>query len=321
MKKDLLEKARCPICLKHNFKIITQESDSREIRNGKVMCLNCNNEFNIEDGIVNMLGRIDKFVLGEQKGWERFAQEEGWFTPPEEYIIQLPRPNPPIPTDTLNWETHADNFDIIINKLSFQGKYVLDIGAGRCWTTKHITLNGAKCVAMDILTHPGVGLKAADILMKHEGIYFDRVLGDMNNIPFEDETFDVAFFSGALHHTINLDKTLKEVFRVLKRKGQIAMTNEACGGISSFESVKLEEKQKGINEHNYRYSKYLKVLKNSGFKNIRVFPDIAFKNVKRSLGKHKIINPFFTIFPNSHYPFYIKMYLFGGPLLLIGNKE
>ncbi|MGD0038772.1 MAG: class I SAM-dependent methyltransferase, partial [Bacteroidota bacterium] len=236
MKTELIKKLRCPRCLHGDFKLHTEISDTNEVRNGKVTCLNCLQEFSICSGILDALCQADDPIRSEQKGWERFAGIEGWLIPPTQYLLELPRPSTPIPSETLHWDVHADNFEMVMGNLSLEGKDILDVGAGRCWSTKHLALGGANCVAMDILAHSGIGLGVADVLIHHENIFFERVLGDMNNMPFANKSFDIVFFTGALHHSTDLEKTIAECQRVLKPGGMLALTNEACGGIVSNEN-------------------------------------------------------------------------------------
>ena len=319
MKTELIKKLRCPRCLHSDFEVHAELSDVAEIRSGKISCRECKQEFSIDSGILDALCQASDPIRSEQKGWERFAAIEGWLTPPTQYLLELPRPNKPILSDTLHWDVHADNFEMVMGNLSLKGKDLLDVGAGRCWSTKHLTLAGAKCIAMDILAHPGIGLGAADILMRHESVFFERVLGDMNNMPFADEAFDIVFFTGALHHSTNLEKAIAECQRALRPGGMLALTNEACGGFFSNEDVALTDGQTGINEHNYRYTRYVRAFRKCGFYDIRILPDISFKK-GRGLGKHRLLNPLFSRLPFQPYAYSCMMFLFGTPLNLLARK-
>ncbi len=48
-------------------------------------------------------------------------------------------------------------------------------------------------------------------------------VGYAENIPFEDNSFDIVVVSDALHHWDNQEKGIKEVYRVLKPGGQLAI--------------------------------------------------------------------------------------------------
>jgi ubiquinone/menaquinone biosynthesis C-methylase UbiE len=45
------------------------------------------------------------------------------------------------------------------------------------------------------------------------------VTGDMCNLYFEDNFFDIVFSLHSLEHTSNIDKTMEEVYRVIKNNG------------------------------------------------------------------------------------------------------
>lgn len=44
--------------------------------------------------------------------------------------------------------------------------------------------------------------------------------GDAEDLEFDDESFDVVFSNGVLHHTPNIEKSFREAYRVLKRQGE-----------------------------------------------------------------------------------------------------
>jgi ubiquinone/menaquinone biosynthesis C-methylase UbiE len=68
----------------------------------------------------------------------------------------------------------------------------------------------------------GVDL-SADLISKYTGQATMRV-GDCRNIPFPDNSFDIAIVQGGLHHLISipndLEKTMTEAHRLLKPGGQ-----------------------------------------------------------------------------------------------------
>ena len=105
-----------------------------------------------------MLGELSPTMKREIDGWPQFAEDEHWLDPPDEYLMWLPRPRVSVPTDTLHWNWHADNFELGASLIECSGTFVLDLGASRCWTTKELSLRGARCVAIDILTRDKIGL-------------------------------------------------------------------------------------------------------------------------------------------------------------------
>ncbi len=87
----------------------------------------------------------------------------------------------------------------------------------------------------------------------------DIVNYDGENIPFSDETFDVIISTEVFEHLFNLDNTLSEIQRVLKKDGKLFFT---CP--FSY----------GEHETPYDFARYtrfalISMLKRHGFQNIR----------------------------------------------------
>ncbi|MDD5622982.1 MAG: class I SAM-dependent methyltransferase [Actinomycetota bacterium] len=60
----------------------------------------------------------------------------------------------------------------------------------------------------------------SDIYIQNEGVHFERVRGNMNELPFRDKIFDLVFITASLHHSSDISNTLREVYRVLKPMGR-----------------------------------------------------------------------------------------------------
>ncbi|MCB9252302.1 MAG: class I SAM-dependent methyltransferase [Flavobacteriales bacterium] len=109
-------------------------------------------------------------------------------------------------------------------------KNVLEIGCGKGGVTFFVSMNGAKkAVGIDISTE---ALNAADILKsKLEGdglirkgnVEFRKEM--VENMTFEDETFDVIIADNVLEHVNDLEATLKECKRILKVGGVLQVPN------------------------------------------------------------------------------------------------
>src|SRR5215472_16785840 len=51
----------------------------------------------------------------------------------------------------------------------------------------------------------------------------DYRLGDMEEVPIDDESVDLVFFSQSLHHALHPERALKEAFRILRPGGRVAV--------------------------------------------------------------------------------------------------
>jgi ubiquinone/menaquinone biosynthesis C-methylase UbiE len=100
---------------------------------------------------------------------------------------------------------------------------VLDMGCGTGNLTAALVLEGAgdSCVGLDI--SPGMVQVAQEKTRGMKGCAF-RV-GSATELPFPDASFDLCVGDAFLHHILDIEACLREVFRVLK-PGGIASFNE-----------------------------------------------------------------------------------------------
>lgn len=110
-------------------------------------------------------------------------------------------------------------FKILINKIDFTGKKVLDLGCGEGSNTIWISQYASEVVGLDqskslinfcnhkILTNGNLNVKF--------------IGGNADNLPFENCYFDVIFTFWSLHEFKNFDKSFNEIMRVLKKNGII----------------------------------------------------------------------------------------------------
>ncbi len=101
---------------------------------------------------------------------------------------------------------------------SVANKKVLDAGAGTGRISKRLADAGADVTALDISPE-----MLAILNKKNKNI--ETVEGDLENMPFENETFDMVFSSLALVHLKKLEPFLDECYRVLKDDGKFILVN------------------------------------------------------------------------------------------------
>lgn len=99
-----------------------------------------------------------------------------------------------------------------------EGKKVLDAGAGTGRLSIKLHKAGADVTALDISP------EMLAILKKKEGA-IETIEGDLENMPFEDEAFDMVFSSLALVHLKKIEPFLDECYRVLKDNGKLILVN------------------------------------------------------------------------------------------------
>jgi SAM-dependent methyltransferase len=95
---------------------------------------------------------------------------------------------------------------------------VLEVGCGQGWASEWIKEElGAEVVAVD-------QSERMVELTRRRGV--DARVGDVQELPFEDESFDAALAAWMLYHVPDLDRGLAELARVLRPGGRlVAVTN------------------------------------------------------------------------------------------------
>jgi SAM-dependent methyltransferase len=97
-----------------------------------------------------------------------------------------------------------------------RGRDVLEIGVGLGADHQLFAAAGARLSGID-LTERAVDHTRRRLQMF--GLASDLRVGDAEALPFSDESFDVVYSWGVLHHSPNTPKAVNEAWRVLRRGG------------------------------------------------------------------------------------------------------
>ena len=101
---------------------------------------------------------------------------------------------------------------------SFAAHRVLEVGCGAGYDAFEFCRHGAMYTGIDITP------ENIDRTRKHLGFYGfapELVVADAQELPFADESFDVVYSNGVLHHTADIAQSLREACRVLVPGGRI----------------------------------------------------------------------------------------------------
>ena len=265
MKPDLLELLACPRChAERPFDLDSREEDDREVRTGELTCRSCGHRAPIEDGIVDLLHDPPEFVAREAAGLERFAQamrEDGW---DRERILGLPY------EQSGYWFTQGAAIERLFELMELQpGATILDVGSNTCWASNIFAKHGLKVIALDIATAQMQGLRTADWWFEENGVYFERVLSVMFDPAIASGSLDYVFCCEVLHHNHreNLDRTLRELHRVLKPGGKLLVVNEPLRFLTNRKLDHAEDvaEYEG-HEHVYYLHEYLMAARRAGFR-------------------------------------------------------
>lgn len=101
----------------------------------------------------------------------------------------------------------------------FHGKKVLEVGVGAGTDFLQWVRSGAECYGID-LTEEAV-THATNVLAQHGLRAAEIKVADAENIPYKDNTFDLTYSWGVIHHSPDTIKCLEELIRVTKPGGKI----------------------------------------------------------------------------------------------------
>jgi ubiquinone/menaquinone biosynthesis C-methylase UbiE len=99
----------------------------------------------------------------------------------------------------------------------YRGKKVLEIGCGVGIDLLQFARAGAQVSARD-LTENAIQLATANLA--RQGYQGDLEVGNAEALDFPDASFDVVYSHGVLHHTVDTEKSIGEVYRVLRTGGE-----------------------------------------------------------------------------------------------------
>jgi SAM-dependent methyltransferase len=99
----------------------------------------------------------------------------------------------------------------------FAGARLLEVGCGMGTDLLQFARGGASVTGVDLTP------RSIQISQQHFAVYGARgkfAISDGEHLPFADESFDVVYSNGVLHHTPDTAGAVREVHRVLRPGGQ-----------------------------------------------------------------------------------------------------
>lgn len=124
-----------------------------------------------------------------------------------------------------------------LDEIDFVGKRTLEIGLGQGADSEQIIRRGAMWSGVD-LTHESVQRVQKRLSMKalpYEALKQGSVLA----LPFEDNSFDVVFSHGVLHHVPDIAQAQREIGRVLTAEGKLIVMLYAKYSINYLFSIAI----------------------------------------------------------------------------------
>jgi ubiquinone/menaquinone biosynthesis C-methylase UbiE len=119
--------------------------------------------------------------------------------------------------ETHRYGTYAPWMPETMEFAKHAGHDVLEIGGGLGTDLAQFASNGARVTDVDLAAGH---LQLAEKNFALRGLVGRFVHHDAECLPFPDESFDLVYSNGVLHHTPNTSKVVSEIHRVLRRGGR-----------------------------------------------------------------------------------------------------
>jgi len=270
--EDLLQILICPDC-----------HGELSLANSAYKCSNCERTYPVRGRIIILLpSDLEEVKRNEDKYYENHRMEgkgkPAWMT-----LVHK-----------------REDIKFLINEFLPKHKHeitgrFLEIGSGSCWASSIIESycrpKLEKIVASDVCL---LALQKGEDIAKLIGANINYFIAcDTERLPFKEEAFDVIFGSQIIHHFLNTEKGVSEIYRVLNREGVYLGINETATNTiftffsrSRFWHVRERAKRRGITEKVISWNKWIDLFRRSGFKkvciNLECNPEYKFRASARS---------------------------------------
>jgi SAM-dependent methyltransferase len=124
-----------------------------------------------------------------------------------------------------------------LEALDVKGKRVLEIGLGEGADAERLIRHGASWSGIDLTTESVERVRTR--LTLRDLPYEELRQGSVLNMPFADDTFDMVFSHGVLHHVPDIRQAQNEIHRVLRPGGELVVMMYARWSLNYLVSIAL----------------------------------------------------------------------------------
>ncbi len=195
----------CPSCKS----MLANDLFKLQIGKGNLLCENCKSEFLNYDGLIDFVAKKSSEKDFYEKRYSKgssFEKEDISFEVLEKMWLEPSLPERKIFLNELNLSNIGN-------------KYILLLGNGKSLKELYFLKFGAKIIYSDLSAEA-----VSEVRNKFSwGKFEDKILFhaiDAFNIPLEDESVDIVYGDGFVHHLNDLDSFFREINRVLKGGGK-----------------------------------------------------------------------------------------------------
>ncbi len=167
-----------------------------------------------------------------------------------------------------------DKYEIV------EGCKILELGCGngRIWDEKYDKLPSNICLTLSDLSE-GMCNVVKEKHKNHKNVLVEQI--DIQNIPYDDNSFDIVIANHMLYHVPKVDKAIEEVYRVLKKGGIFYASTLGTNGFQKYLNQKFKEFNSSMDYFNIENWSF--TLKNGKQVLSKKFKDIEMYEYKDSI--------------------------------------
>lgn len=111
----------------------------------------------------------------------------------------------------------------VISKTDVKGKVCADLGCGTGFISLGLSEKADIVFSIDSSNNMLKELRNSAFNKQIKNIY--EIKGDMYDLPLYDESVDAVFINMALHHIVDIEKAIKDMYRILKKGGSLVISD------------------------------------------------------------------------------------------------
>jgi ubiquinone/menaquinone biosynthesis C-methylase UbiE/uncharacterized protein YbaR (Trm112 family) len=264
---NLLPLLACPNC--HGELVPEGLGGGDEVLLGTLRCASCAMEYPIREEAIYLIvpDASWKCVLQEAVSWKSHEKEQEFLTASG---LQPPGSSAAEEYHSMHEGERHDSFEKIISGIGIApGTRACEVAAFQCVQAQYISRLGADVVATDAWPEPmlyGAGRVCRE---------FPRIICNAARLPFHSGAFDLTYERTAIHHFEDMGSAIREMGRVTRPGGRIALIHEPSHyifGTTSNEKASGEDLAflMGFNEQSPQFISYLKALFSANVRDITV---------------------------------------------------
>lgn len=163
-----------------------------------------------------------------------------------------------------------------------KGNKLLDIGCGAGWVLKDAQQRELEAFGIELSEEV---IKIAKVNAPHASIS----IGSALNLDFPDKHFDNITCIGVLEHTVDIDKSLQEMYRTVKNDGDLCILIPNSNFIYWKATKNYGTGQQEINEQMFTLNQWKQIFLKNGFKTCSIHRDLYLTKKTNSWVKKLIL--------------------------------